>query len=81
MDDALLEKAAPTRTMPPLGVKSRIRFQRDRIRDLREAIERYRLAGMPVHSDWLLEYYDIMEWLIQANTQQGVADGSPALME
>ena len=47
----------------PLGIKPKHISQNERLQDLRLAIDRYIQAGESVDPDWLMEYYEIVEYL------------------
>ena len=50
-------------TKPPLGVMPRDMWDRERQKDLADAMERYLEAGMKIPAEWIKEYNEISDRL------------------
>lgn len=46
---------------PPLGLTPREIWVAQRVQDIREAIQRYTEANMPIPQDWIEEYNDLVK--------------------
>ena len=45
--------------LPPVGLQPRVLFYEDRLKDIKEAIERRLEAGYPIPVDWVIEYNEL----------------------
>ncbi len=50
---------------PPLGLIPKHIFISDRFVDVRDAISRYKAAGINVPIDWYIEYHELMAMLLK----------------